>query len=221
MTKTVVVVGGVEDLARSAVAAAASAGFAPLVVDVQEPTYSVDHVYADIADERIADVLAAHGPLVGVILCPVTWSDASRLLDRWVKNLLLAAEPSSVFIGIAPVAAVETDAASGQARSATDHEVVRQLELLDREPHTLPVRPCLLLHGPLVPMFEDCRGEMHEMPSTDSELERSQVETALSFALSRPLDVSIRRLVVTAAPPLAMSSRLDGRHAANTSSVRP
>jgi hypothetical protein len=170
-----------------------------LVVDVVEPRGGVPHVWADLDAQRADEALSAHGPVHGAIFCPELGRSRPDLLDRWLDATLRAVGPTGLVVGVAAASAATEPRASLRPEWRGDLGVLRLVGSLDDR--AAPVRSCLILHSRLVPAFDDCRGETHEISGEPGELERSHVGDAMRFVLSLSPDVLVRQLILEAPAP--------------------
>jgi len=212
----VVILGGASSLGRAIASEVTVTGRSPVIVDVVEAPVGKRTIYADIAPADLADaVRRTVGRLQALVVCASIEESQPGILRRCLDVLVAERASSSVVVGVA--AAQKRNRVEGREERVlrADAEVVRCLRRLEIVYDDVAV--CTVLHGPLAPAFEDCRGDIQEMPE-ESHLGREDVAAAVGFVLTRPEGHYVRQLqLATVASPEPVPAPRPRRHPATSS----
>jgi hypothetical protein len=185
------VLGGADPLGRAIAAEVRSHGRIAVIADVQEAATGASVVYADLDSADLAQELhRSVDTLEAWVLCAGIEESRPGILKRCTDDLLTEGFSPSLVVGVAQAHPASTEKPPDQALRG-DRELIRCLRRLEIVHADIAVST--VLHGPLAPVFEDCRGEVHEIGDAGSLL-RQDVAAAVGFVLNRPAGQFVRHL---------------------------
>jgi NAD(P)-dependent dehydrogenase (short-subunit alcohol dehydrogenase family) len=214
---TVIVTGGASGLGEAVAKALKNAGARPVVMDLREPTFEVDHVCVDMADTRrteqvVRETAERHGGLFAVVTAAGT--DACGRLDaidaeRWERVIKV-----NLLGGVAVVRAALPYLEKSRGRVVTVSSTLGIKAVSDATAYCASkfgmvgftsalaaetagrIGVTLLIPGGMATHFFDGREEKYK-PGPDARLNRPEdVAQSVIFALAQPAGCEVRELVV-------------------------